>query len=317
MKPFRFGVIGITPLPTMNDWIDRARRTEALGYSTLHLTDHFDRSPVAPLPMIAALAAHTSSLTLGTLVLDNDFRHPAVLAKELATVDLITGGRLEVGLGAGWMTDDYEVSGIPFDTAGVRIEKLGETLQILDGVLRGEPTTFAGRFYRVSALRSVPAPTSQPRPRLVVGGGGDRVLRLAARHADVVSVNWNIGAGRVGDEAVRSGGWLETAHKLDVIRHTARDRFADLELHLVGYLTAVTNGTTAETEDAVRRFITARSLGIAPDDVVQSPHCLVGSANEVVERLVRLREELGFSYVTVYDTAMDEFAPVVAALAGR
>jgi len=163
----------------MQAWIDRAQHVEALGYSTLHFTDHFDRSPVSPLPIIAALAAHTTSLTLGTLVIDNDFRHPAVLAKEIATLDLITGGRIEIGLGAGWTTVDYDVSGIVYESAGVRISKLGETLCILDDVLRGGPTDFAGSHYTVASLLSIPSSTTAARPRLIVGGGGDRVLRLA------------------------------------------------------------------------------------------------------------------------------------------
>jgi probable F420-dependent oxidoreductase len=198
MKSFHFGVIGITPAPTMQRWIDRVQRIEALGYSTVHLTDHFDRSPVSPIPMIAAFAAHTTSVMLGTLVIDNDFRHPAVLAKEIATLDLISGGWIGIGLGAGWMTVDYDVSGIVYESAGVRISKLGETLQILDDVLRGGPTDYKGTYYRVASLVSVPPPTTKSRPKLLVGGGGDRVLRLSASpplrlsawYADVVSVNW-------------------------------------------------------------------------------------------------------------------------------
>jgi probable F420-dependent oxidoreductase len=313
VRPFRFGVIAISPVPTMRAWIDRAQRIEELGYSTLHFTDHFDRTPVSPLPMMAALAAHTSSLTLGTLVLDNDFRHPAVLAKEIATLDLITGGRIEVGVGAGWMTADYDVSGIECAAPGVRISKLDETLQILDAVLRGGPVDFIGRHYRVAALRSIPPPTSIPRPRLLVGGGGDRVLGLAARRADIVSVNWNVGSGRAGVAAVRSGGRDETEHKVDVVRRAAGDRLADIELHLVGYFTAVTDTVDA----ALMAMIDARSLDLAPADIVGSPHCLAGTPEEIVDRLIALRDALGFSYVSVYDAAAEEFAPVVAALAGR
>ncbi len=313
MRPFRFGVIGITPAPTMQAWIDRAQHVEALGYSTLHFTDHFDRSPVSPLPMIAALAAHTTSLTLGTLVIDNDFRHPAVLAKEIATLDLITGGRIEIGLGAGWMSDDYDVSGIVYESAGVRISKLGETLCILDDVLRGGPTDFAGSHYTVASLLSIPSPTTVPRPRLIVGGGGDRVLRLAARHADVVSVNWNVGTGHAGVEAVRSGGPEATIHKVQVIRSAAGDRFGDIELHLVAYLTAISD----DVNTALSELIAGRGLDLAPADIVASPHCLVGSPEEIVDRLIELRETLGFSYISVYDTVFEDFAPVVAALAGR
>lgn len=313
MKPFHFGVIGITPTPTMQGWIDRVQHIEALGYSTVHLTDHFDRSPVSPIPMIAALAAHTTSLTLGTLVIDNDFRHPAVLAKEIATLDFISGGRIEIGLGAGWMTLDYDVSGIVYEPAGVRISKLGETLQILDDVLRGGPTDFQGNYYNVSSLVSTPPPTMKPRPRLLVGGGGDRVLRLAARYADVVSVNWIVGAGHAGVEAVRSGGLDETTHKVQVIRSAAGDSFDDIELHLVAYLAAI----TSDVDAALGELIAARGLELAPADVIRSPHCLVGSPGEIVDRLIELRETLGFSYISVYDTVLEEFAPVVAALAGR
>lgn len=313
MKPFHFGVIGITPAPTMQGWIDRVQHIEALGYSTVHLTDHFDRSPVSPIPMIAALAAYTTTLTLGTLVIDNDFRHPAVLAKEIATLDLISGGRIEIGLGAGWMTVDYDVSGIAYDSAGVRISKLGETLQILDDVLRGGPTDYTGNYYRVASLVSIPPPTTKPRPKLLVGGGGDRVLRIAARYADVVSVNWNVGAGHAGVAAVRSGGPDETAHKVQVIRSAAADRFDDIELHLVAYLTAI----TGDVDTALSELIASRGLELAPADIIRSPHCLVGSPGEIIDRLVELRETLGFSYISVYDTVFEDFAPVVAALAGR
>lgn len=313
MKPFRFGVIGITPAPTMQDWIDRVQRIEALGYSTVHFTDHFDRSPVSPIPMIAALAAYTKSLTLGTLVIDNDFRHPAVLAKEIATLDLISDGRIEVGLGAGWMKVDYDVSGIVYESAGVRISKLGETLQILDDVLRGGPTDFRGDYYTVVSLASIPPPTTKPRPKLLVGGGGDRILRLAARYADVVSVNWNVGAGSAGVAAVRSGGPDETALKVQVIRSAAGDRFDDIELHLVAYLSAI----TTDVDAAVRELIATLGLKLAPADILGSPHCLIGSPREIADRLIQLRETLGFSYISVYDTVSEDFAPVVAALAGR
>lgn len=263
--------------------------------------------------MIAALAAHTTSLTLGTLVIDNDFRHPAVLAKEIATLDMITGGRIEVGLGAGWMTADYDVSGIAYEPAGTRISKLAETVGILDDVLRGGPTDFSGRHYTMVSLRSIPPPTTTPRPPILIGGGGDRVLRLAERHADVVSVNWNVGAGHAVVEAVRSGGPEETVHKVQVIRTAAGDRFGEIELHLVAYLTAVTD----DAETSLRALIASRGLDLDPDDIAGSPHCLVGTTEEIVDRLVELRASLGFSYVSVYDTVFEDFAPVVAALAGR
>lgn len=210
------------------------------------------------------------------------------------------------------MTLDYDVSGITCESAGVRISKLGETLQILDDVLRGGPTDFSGAHYIVASLLSIPPPTTKPRPRLLVGGGGDRVLRLAARHADVVSVNWNVGAGHAGVAAVRSGGPEETAHKVLVIRSAAGDRFEDIELHIVAYLTAV----TSDVDTALSELLAARGLELAPADIARSPHCLVGPPEELVDRLLELRETLGFSYISVYDTVLEDFAPVVAALAG-
>ncbi|MBI5090041.1 MAG: TIGR03621 family F420-dependent LLM class oxidoreductase [Actinobacteria bacterium] len=307
-RPFRFGVVAVTPRPSMADWVGAARRFESLGYATIHFTDHFDRSPVAPLPMLAALATATESITLGTLVLDNDFRHPAVLAKELATLDLIAPGRIEPGLGAGWMHADYEVSGIAFDPPRVRIDRMEEALLVLDGVLRGGPATVAGAHYQVHSLLSTPPPTTLPRPRLLVGGGGQRVLRIAGRHADIVSVNWQNAAGRVVDEAVRSGGSTPTQHKIDAIRAGAGDRFGDIELHLLAYVAAITD----DPRGSAASFVAQRDLGLGIDEVLGAPHCLVGSVDDVVERVVALREQFGIGLVG--DAAAGADAPVLVDL---
>src|SRR5687767_15390879 len=218
---FRFGQLNMRPATSGREWLDRARRAEAAGFSTFQVSDHFDRSPAAPLLTLAAVAQATTTLRLGTLVLDNDFRHPAVLAKELATLDVLSDGRLEVGIGAGWMPADYAVSGLPFDPPAQRVDKLEESLALLDAVLGGAgPATLAGRHYAVTQLRSTPAPVQRPRPPLLVVGARRRVLTLAGRSADIVSVNIDVGEGRVGEASTRSAfadaidekiGWVRAA----------------------------------------------------------------------------------------------------------
>ena len=284
-----------------------------MGYSTLSLSDHFTASPVAPMPMLGVLANATSSLRVGTLVLGNDFRRPATLAKELATLDVITEGRLEIGIGAGWLPADYDVSGIALESGSTRIERLGETLDVLDGVLRGGPLTYEGRHLAVHDLTSVPACVQQPRPPLLVGGGGARVLRLAGQKADIVSINWRLTEGALNTAAVSSGLAHGTNEKLRWVREGAGDRFPEIELHVVAYLTAIVE----DRLEGARQLVAARGVEVDPAAVLDSPHCLVGSVDEVVDRLEEMRARWGISYVTVYDRLIEEFAPVVARLAGR
>ena len=310
--PFRFGVLAMRPASTRVEWLERGRRAEGQGFGTFQVSDHFDRSPAAPLLTLAAVAQSTATIGLGTLVLDNDFRHPAVLAKELATLDVLCDGRLEVGLGAGWMSADYAVSGIPFEPAGRRIDKLAETLAILSAVLSGpDPVTSTGKHYAVRELRSIPAP--RRRPPLLVGGGRPRVLALAARTADVVSVNFDVSEGRVGPRATRSASAGATDEKLGWIRAAAADRPTQPELHLVAYWSQVTD----RPEEAAAARIAALGLPVTPAELLASPHCLIGPHAALVERLLELRERWGFSYVTVYDSDAESLAPVVGDLAGR
>lgn len=312
--PFRFGYLAMRPRTTLPEWQEAARAAEAGGFATFQVSDHFDRSPAAPLPVLAAVAQVTTTIRLGTLMLDNDFRHPAVLAKELATLDVLCGGRLEIGIGAGWMHEDYRVSGIAYEPAGVRIAKLAETLEILDRVLRGaEPATVTGRHYAVEDLRSVPIPVQRPRPPLLVGGGGPRILALAARHADVVSVNMQVGEGSVGPVATDSATAAATDAKVAHLRRELGERQDSVPLHLVAYWTAITEDRIAAAE----RLIALRRLPTTPEQLLDSPHCLIGPRSRVVEQLLAQRERWGFSYVTCYDHDVDALAPVVGELAGR
>ena len=309
--PFRFGLLHMRAAATRQEWCDRARRAESVGFSTFQVSDHFDRSPAAPLLTLAAVAQATTTIGLGTLVLDNDFRHPAVLAKELATLDVLCDGRLEIGIGAGWMPADYAVSGLSFDPPGTRVDKLEESLAILDAVLAGAgPTTLSGRHYAVTGLRSTPAPVQRPRPPLLVGGARRRVLSLAGRAADIVSVNIDVGEGRMGERAARSAFVDAIDEKLGWVGAAAGGR--QPELHLVAYWAQVTE----RPEEVAAERIAAAGLGVTPQELLASPHCLIGPRGQLVERLQESRERWGFSYVTLYDADADSLTPVVAELRG-
>jgi len=321
-RPFRFAVQSFSA-PDAKAWRERARRAEALGYSALHLADHFlgpgpalaaSQHPLqelAAVPAMAAAAAATASLRIGCRVFCNDYRHPVVLAKEAATLDLLSEGRLELGLGAGWLRAEYEAAGMGFDPAGRRIERLAESVSLLKAIFSGQPLAHAGKHYRVSGFSGAPRPVQRPHPPLMIGGGGRRVLELAAREADVVSFNFNNRAGVIGSDGVRSGAAEATGKKLGWVREAAGERFASLELEIGAYFTFVT-----DAPEAVAGGL-ARALGLSADELLEHPHALIGSPAAICEQLDRRRERYGISYVTVPDTALEAFAPVVARLTGK
>src|SRR5437867_2123293 len=184
MKPFRFGVI-LRSAASRADWAEKARKVEALGYAVLTVPDHL-ANLVAPMPALASAAEATTRLRIGTMVLNNDFRHPVLVAREAATLDLLSDGRLELGLGAGHMRSEYEEAGLRFDPGRVRVERLAESVRIVKALLDGKPTTLEGDHYRVSAHRVFPRPVQRPRPPILIGGHGRRLLSLAAREAEIV-----------------------------------------------------------------------------------------------------------------------------------
>src|SRR6266700_1113127 len=195
-RPFRFSVQERSAY-TARPWRDRARAVESMGYSTLYLPDHFG-DQLGPIAALMAAADATTTLRIGSLVFDNDYRHPVVLAKEAATLDLLSEGRLDFGIGAGWMVYDYEQSGIPFDSAGTRIDRLAEGLTIIKRLFAGGEVSFAGRHYSISGIEGAPLPVQKPHPPIVIGGGGRKMLELAAREANTVNVNFDLRAGRPG-----------------------------------------------------------------------------------------------------------------------
>ena len=267
---------------------------------------------MAPLVALSAAAQVSSTLRLGTLVLANDFRRPAVLAKEVATLDLLSDGRAEIGLGAGWLGTDYEQAGVELARPGVRIARLAETVDILRGFQSGAATTYRGAHYAVTGLPSIPPPVQRPHVPLLLGGGGRRILTLAAERADIVSVNFMITEGYTGPKAAKSALDTATDEKIALIREVAAATGRDPELHLVAYWAEVSD----DPEAAIARQINKTGIPISPADLVTSPHCLVGPLSYLKERLAELRERWGFSYVSIHDRNAEGCAALVAQMAG-
>lgn len=307
-RPFRFGVMA-AKASSSSEWMETARKAEELGYSALLMPDHFG-DQLSPVPALSVAAAATQTLRVGTLVFANDFRHPAVLAKDTATLDLLSDGRLEVGVGAGWMTEDYSWTGIPHDRAGVRIDRMIESIEVLRGLWGDDAFSFDGEHYTITEMNGLPKPAQAGGPPIIVGGGGKRVLSTAARLADIVGVNPNVGEGTVGPEAIASMSADATEEKLKWVREAAGDRFADIEISILKFVTIVT-----DARDAVAEKV-AGGMGMDAATLLASPHTLVGSAEQVADELVEQRERWQGSYVTVQSDALESFAPVVAALAG-
>ena len=309
-RRFRFGVLA-KDARSASEFGDFARRVEALGYSTLSMPDHFVDHPLAPIPGIMAAATATTTLRVGTLVLGNDYKHPAVLANEAATIDLLSDGRLELGVGAGWMTADYEQGGFPLDSAGVRIARLDESLTVVKGLMADGPFTFHGEHYTIDALDGEPTPVQRPHPPIVVGGGGPKVLALAAKHAQIVGINANLRAGQ-GDhpDSVRSLTAAATDEKLDRLRAAVGAGFADLEIQTLTGFVHVTDDRDPIAAGVASRF------GVRPEVALETPAVLVGSIEQIVEDLETRRERWQMSYVVVPEAFDEVMAPVVAQLAG-
>lgn len=309
MRPFRFAVQAAQPTDR-DGWRGVAKRAEDLGYSTLSMADHFDNA-LSPFPALAVAAEATTSLRLGTWVLGNDFRHPAIVARDAATLDALSGGRFELGVGAGWMTSDYTATGIALDSPGTRIARLRESATIIRSLLAGETVTYSGDFYTVVDLKSVISPTQTPRTPIVMGGGGKKMLRTAGELADIVGVNPNLASGTIDAKAALDGTAERTDMKIGWIKEGAGDRFGDIELQTRVHFAAIVDDPVKTAGDI------GASMGIAPDVVLASPHMLVGSVESVVEKIEMVRERYGITYFTWGADVLEAMAPVVARLGGH
>jgi probable F420-dependent oxidoreductase len=315
-RPFRFGVFAEGVL-TRDSLLDTARRAEDDGFATLLIRDHFIAEPfghqLAPLATLATVASVTKRLRIGSLVFSNDYRHPVILAKEATTLDVLSEGRLELGLGAGFSRSEYAQSGLAFDPISVRAERLAESLQILKGLFKGEPFTFRGRHYEIANLQSFPASLQRPHPPLLIGGSGPRMLAVAAKEAGIVglqTVSTSTGTA-VQDPTLQSA---ETVRrKLDLLKRLAGARFDDIELSMV-----VSVILAEDRQRAAERVARDRGWdGISADEILAMPSVFIGSVDTIVAEMQARRQSFGFSYYVVHDRAMRDVAPVVARLAGR
>ena len=292
-RPFRFGVVASHAL-SHTAWITTARRVEELDYATLLVVDRIGMG-LAPFTALAVAAEATTSLRVGTFVFCNDFRHPAVLAKEAATLDLLSEGRFELGLGAGVGPSDYNQMGIPFESAGTRVSRLEESLQIIKQLFTEEIVNFSGKYYTINGLRGLPRPVQQPYPPILLGSSGKRMLSIAARQADIITImpGWDV----QGADAVHK----DIQQKIEWVQQNAGERFAHLQFCQTIYNIKITDN----------QIPVSRPPGMPPMQTLSM------STEQAVEHLLELRERYGYSYFQVYDGQMENFAPVVARLGER
>ena len=307
-RGFRFGV-QVSKETTAKGWAELARRTEAAGYDVLTMPDHFT-DQLAPMPALMAAASATTTLRVGALVFDNDYKHPIILAKELATMDLLSDGRTEIGLGAGWMISDYEEAGIPYDSPKVRIDRFIEGMSIIRGAMADGPFSFSGDHYTVTNYTGWPKPVQSP-PPILIGGGGKRVLSYAAREADIIGINGTLTAGVVGPEALSTMTAQSVDEKVAIVAAAGAHRLNDIEMNIRTFFVKVTDDRAKTVQGISSMF------GVDEEMIDSSPFALIGSVDSCIEQLLERRERWGFSYTIVGAENIDECAPIVAALRGK
>jgi probable F420-dependent oxidoreductase len=307
LRPFRFGVTAAYAT-TGEAWVALSRQAEQLGYSSLLVPDHLGHQ-LSPIAAISAAAVVTDRLRVGGFVFANDFRHPLVLAREAATLDLLSGGRLELGLGAGWRTSDYRQLGMRYDSPGTRIERLAESIQLVKRLLSGETVTHQGPTYRLGAARVWPQAVQRPHPPIIMGGGGPRMLRLAAREADIVGFIPQFSPN--GRPILTDASESALDRKVAVVREAAGDRFARLELNLF-IADAGLIGSGRPIGGSVLAAAKSATVGL-----VGSPYLLYGTLGQLRDLLERRRQRTGISYYSIPQSSMETMAPLVAALSGH
>jgi probable F420-dependent oxidoreductase len=307
-RPFRFGVQTKTA-GSRSEWTELIRKIDDYGYGSVTMPDHFD-DQLAPTVALMSAAETSDRLRVGALVWCNDYRHPVVFAKEAATIDLLSEGRLELGIGAGWMTSDYEEAGMTYDRPGVRIERMVEAIEVLKGLFGDEAFSYSGEHYTINNLNSTPKPVQKPHPPFLIGGGGPRFLKLAGKHADIVGINPNLAAGVITPEMGSDATAERYEEKLSWVREGAGDRFDDIELQVRTFFVSVTNDRMGTAE------VLSASVGLTAEQGLASPLAMVGNPSQIAEDLRQRRERFGFSYIVVGQDQYEDFAPVVAELAG-
>jgi probable F420-dependent oxidoreductase len=311
------------PAPTrpLGEWEARLCHLEDVGLWSIVAADHFTGGyTFEPMVALTAAASATTTLRLQTGVLGNDYRHPVLVHRMAAVLDVVSDGRFVLGLGAGWMTSDYEAAGIPLDAPAVRVDRLEEAIRIVKGLFGDGPFTFEGDHYQIRALDGLPKSVQRPHPPFFLGGGSPRVLRIAGREGDVVGVNASLKAGELGPHAIRDLSRERVRQKVEWVHQgaTAAGRDPDtLELEMNHWLARVT-ASEAETVEMLTRVATR--YGVEPELLADSPSVLVGTVEQCIETLRARREQLGFSVLQLDagfpNPGLHDFAPVIAALSG-
>jgi probable F420-dependent oxidoreductase len=310
MKPFRFG-INVRDASSRAQWQDKARKAEQFGYSVLLVPDHL-AAMLATIPAVMSAADATKSLRVGTNVLNNDLRHPVLLAREAATMDVLTDGRFELGLGAGYVQSEYDQAGLRFDRGGIRVERLAESVRIIKGLLGGAEVDFAGRHYRVTSHTIHPRPVQRPHPPIIIGGNGPQLLALAAAEADTVNFT-GITFSR-GGTTLDMSGWKAAGidERMRVVREAAGERLGRLELSAQIQRVIVTDHPREAAEELQKTW-TQLSVG----EILEAPFVLLGTVDEMVDTLHARRERWGLSYFVTFEPHMETLAPIVAKLTGK
>ena len=310
VKPFRFGVNALSA-GSRAEWADKARKLEDMGYWVLSVPDHLTQM-LAPMPAVVAAAAATTRLRVGTNVLNNDLRHPVLVAREAATVDLLSDGRLQLGLGAGYMQSEYDQAGIPYDPGRTRVERLAEAVAIIKRLLAGETLSLSGRHYRVTSHVIHPRPVQRPHPPILIGGNGPQLLTLAAREADIVGLT-GITFKRGGTEPDLSGCRADAVdERVRLITDSAGIRGEQLELNALVQRVLVTD----DRRRAAAELAVGRWSQLSPDEILESPYVLIGTVDQMVDDLKVRRARWGISNYAIHEPYLDALAPVVERLAG-
>ena len=321
-KPFRFAIQCFNA-SSGAEWAGKVQRAEALGYSAFHLADHIigegpaltrSNHPLqnlAAIPAMAYAAAVTDTIKIGCRVFCVDYHDPVVLIKSAMTIDVLSGGRLELGLGAGWLKDEYAAIGIEMDSPGTRIKRLGDVIEGVKAYASDEQISLANDTLQWSEFDGSPKPIQKPYPPLMIGGGAPKILGLAGREADIVSLNFNNSSGMIGPAGVNSSTANETAKKIGWIKEGAGERFDDIEIEVGAYFTFVMDDASPVLSNFAQMF------GLSEEDMAAHPHALFGSVDQIADELIRRREAYGISYITVGEDAMEPFAAVVEKLNGK
>lgn len=311
LRTFRFG-LDVGDNFGRDEFVRLVQRADASGFSVVTGPDHVGSRLAAVLPMLAVAAEVSSRLRISPMVLANDFRHPVVLAKDTATMDILSEGRFELAIGTGWIRDQYEAAGVQYDPPGIRVDRFEEAISVIKGCWSGEPFSFEGDHYHVTDV-TCPRPTQRPHPPILVAGGGPRMLKIAGREADIVSITpltpGSSTFDTAGHDLASSGDRI--ARQIDWIRQGAGPRFDSVELSVFAHHVDATEDVSRAREEL------AAQTGTTPERTADSPHVLIGPPSAMVEALIERRERYGISYV-IFDSAdLDAVEPVVAQLAGQ